>query len=84
MTEMLQRKSWEEFQEAGLIWFINRMLHLFGWAIVLKLNESKIVEVYPARCKFRGFCKDVEERGFKNLTNYLAENAAVLKEAINF
>lgn len=29
--EMIKRKSWEKFRESGLLWFVNRSLHLFGW-----------------------------------------------------
>ena len=54
---MVTRKDWEEFRSSGLLWFINRTLHLFGWAIVFDYDDKtkELKEVYPARCKFRGF-----------------------------
>lgn len=71
---MITKKTWEEFQSAGFLWWVNRTLHLFGWAIVLEINEDKkVVDVYPARVKFRGFSQDVESTCFINLTEQLAK-----------
>ena len=28
-------RTWKEFLDNGLLWWINRGLHLFGWAIVV-------------------------------------------------
>ena len=75
----LERKTWDEFQDAGLVWWINRILHMFGWAIVLSVDGDKVVEAYPARCKYRGFPSDIEEDGFEKLTTHLAENVNQLK-----
>jgi hypothetical protein len=74
---MLEKKTWNEFRDSGLLWFINRTLHLFGWAIVIDfedIEKQTIKEVYPARCKFRGFDEKSELNGFINVTNYLKEN----------
>uniref|UniRef100_A0A6H1Z6L9 Uncharacterized protein n=1 Tax=viral metagenome TaxID=1070528 RepID=A0A6H1Z6L9_9ZZZZ len=74
---MIQRRTWREFQDAKLLWWINRILHTFGWAIVVELSEDtkEITDVYPARVRFRGFSEAIEERGFIGLTEYLAETA---------
>jgi hypothetical protein len=46
-------RSWEEFRESGLLWWINMILHTFGWAIVLNINDDgEVLEVYPARIIF--------------------------------
>jgi len=72
---MLEKRSWDEFQSAGLLWFVNRFLHLFGWALVVSVDDNdKVIDCYPAHCKFRGFTQDVEEAGFKKLSDHLAEN----------
>ena len=34
--EMINKKTWEEFREAGLLWFTNMILHTFGWSIVVE------------------------------------------------
>ena len=70
---MIVRKTWKEFQDIGLLWWINRTLHLFGWALVYEMDDANgsIKEVYPARVKFRGFNVHTEERGYTALTQYL-------------
>ena len=79
--QMLERKTWEEFRAAGLLWWVNRILHLFGWAITcdVDLETNKVNEVYPARCRFRGFSEDSETEGFQNLTKHIVENAERLE-----
>jgi len=72
----VSKKSWEQFRSAGLLWFINSILHLFGWAIVFdyEKGEKTIKEVYPARCKFRGFDLKNNTEGYKKVTKYLKNN----------
>jgi hypothetical protein len=53
------------------VWWINRILHAFGWALVLEQDGDSIVDVYPARCRFRGFSEEIEDTGFKRLSRYL-------------
>ncbi len=74
-TKMLEKKTWMDFKESGLLWFINRTLHLFGWSICLYLDDDgNLIEAYPARCKFRGFPEKSEREGFEDLTGYLKQN----------
>lgn len=84
MTEtksMIDRRSWKEFQDAQLLWWINRILHTFGWAIVFEVKEDgSISEVYPARVRFRGFSEECENSGFIGLTKHLGETIADLEE----
>jgi len=37
---MIRKKTWEEFRDTGLFWFINMILHAFGWAIVLVKDDG--------------------------------------------
>jgi len=69
---MIERKKWEEWT--------NRMLHTFGWAIVFEELEGKVIDVFPARVKFRGFDEQSEEAGFIGLTQYLKDNVDSLVE----
>lgn len=80
---MVERKSWKEFQDAKLLWWVNRILHAFGWAIVIGINEQgEINDVYPARVRFRGFDEKTEMDGFIGLTEHLNANIKELvKEA---
>lgn len=76
---MIERKTWAEFKDAKLLWWVNRKLHLFGWAIVLEIGpDGKIADAYPARVKFRGFTEQVETEGFAGLTNHLKINVGQL------
>jgi hypothetical protein len=78
---MTDERTWEQFRDAGLLWWINRGLHLFGWAIVVEVeNETtnKVTRVYPARCKFRGFGAESEARGFRKLTKHIEDELPTL------
>lgn len=76
--KMIEKKSWEEFRNCGLLWFINTILHTFGWAICIELDEDKFVGVYPARVKFRGFSEESQTNGYIKLSEYMKENAGIL------
>lgn len=71
---MIDEKSWKEFKETGLLWYINTILHLFGWAIVIEMEDAEIIRAYPARVKFRGFSSDCVDRGYYNVSKYLQNN----------
>lgn len=82
---MVEEKSWQEFRSAGLLWWCNRILHLFGWALVVEVHQEgesagHAKRVYPARCKFRGFDEQTETEGFRALTKHMEESLPRLKE----
>ena len=82
---MVEEKTWKEFRTIGLLWWINTMLHMFGWAIVMYIDTEtgEISRVFPARVRFRGFCeKDVED-GYRRVTAFLSENSVQLLEEAN-
>ena len=61
---------------------MNSFLHIFGFAIVCKYEEDKIVDVYPARVNFRGFSEESNTKGYISLSKYMVNNANdLLKEA---
>jgi hypothetical protein len=79
---MVEKKSWDEFRETGLLWWINMILHTFGWSIVYEVEYEQIIDVYPARVKYRGFKEQVNDKGYENISKYLKENIdELLKEA---
>ena len=79
---MVNKKSWEEFKQCGLLWFINTILHAFGWAICYEIKDDKIVDVFPARVKFRGFSEKTVQEGYIRLSDYLKDNIEdIAKEA---
>ena len=82
---MVERKTWEEFRECKLLWWINMILHTFGWAIVVQIGEDgrTVTEAYPARVKFRGFNEENNTIGYIGVSEYIKNNAEELyKEAI--
>ena len=72
---MVTKKSWQEFREAGLLWWINTTLHMFGWSIVFDFDDdNNLKEVYPARVKFRGFDNAQVTEGYQKVSKYLESN----------
>lgn len=58
----MEKKEWKEFRESGLLWFINSILHLFGWSIVFEISDNEIISIYPARVTYRGFSEKYNTR----------------------
>lgn len=80
---MIEKKTWKEFREAGFLWWINMILHTFGWTIVVNVeDDGSISDAYPARVKFRGFGKENNTKGYQKVSKYMVDNAEqLLKEA---
>jgi hypothetical protein len=75
----MEKKTWTEFRESGLFWWINNLLHTFGWAIVVELDDNKeLVDCYPARVKFRGFSLESNEKGYQKVSKFMKDNAETL------
>jgi len=78
---MVEQRTWKEFRDSGLLWFINTTLHLFGWAIVINVeDDGTILSAYPARVKFRGFDLKSNDAGYQKVSKYLLENAKQLEK----
>ena len=84
---MIEKKTWQEFRESGLFWWINMILHTFGWAIVINFDDYNkeidtgiISEVYPARVKFRGFDENNNTEGYQKVNKFMNENAEQLEK----
>lgn len=77
---MNEKKTWKEFKDTGLLWLINSLLHLFGWAICLEVNEGVVTDVFPARVKFRGFSESDNTEGYKKISQYMRDNAEALSQ----
>lgn len=61
---VIKKKTWKHFKDCGMLWWINMILHTMGWAITYEYDKHEnILEVYPARVKFRG----IEEFDFKGV-----------------
>lgn len=78
-NEWMKEKSWKEFRETGLLWFVNTTLHAFGWAITLEFDENmNVVRAYPSRVRYRGFDEKTNDKGYSNVGKYLKDNAEEL------
>ncbi|WP_342504215.1 hypothetical protein [Lysinibacillus sp. FSL L8-0126] len=78
----MEEKSWKEFRESGFLWWINMILHTFGWAIVVEVEGNEIKRVYPARVRYRGFTEKDNSNGYIKVSEYIKRNAdGILKES---
>lgn len=83
MIKMIDKKSWGEFRTSGMLWFVNMILHTFGWALVMNVDDNdNVVGCYPARVKFRGFNVNSNTKGYIAVSEYLKNNIDdILEEA---
>jgi hypothetical protein len=86
MSEMFEKKTWAEFRANGMLWWVNRLLHMFGWAIAVDVDDTtgEITGCSPGRVKFRGFSPEVEEAHFENVARYLRDHAAELYDEAEY
>lgn len=61
----LEKKTWDDFRNSGLLRFVNMFLHIFGWTIVLNIGKNSVT-AYPARCNYDGFSEQ-DENAFRKL-----------------
>ena len=62
---MIGADSWLEFQKSGMLWWVNRILHTFGWAVVFEFNEGVLIGAYPQRVEYLGFSEEDDEKGLQ-------------------
>ena len=72
---MIQKRTCDEFRKTGLLLFINQILHIFGWAIVVDTDYN---EMYPARTSWRGFSEEDVSEAYLDVTKYMKRNYAEL------
>jgi hypothetical protein len=80
---VVKEKSLREFRESGLFWLVNSTLHVFGWALVMDMEDGEYVRMYPARVKFRGFTEQINTDGYIKVSKYLKENIEELEKEAN-
>jgi hypothetical protein len=78
LKDLVQKRKWEEFRETGLLWWINMILHTFGWALVLEFDDGILVNAYPSRVKYRGFSEDINTEMYKKVNKYMNDNSKEL------
>ena len=78
--ENLELRTWSEFKEQGFLWFVNSILHIFGWTIAVeeKISDPEQIVANVYRTKFRGFPEETNTRGYALIAEYMKNNADVL------
>jgi hypothetical protein len=71
---MIERKDCEEFQNTGLLLFVNQFLHIFGWVIVVEINGVGESCMYPARTDYKGFDVSSTSKAYKKLSKFIHHN----------
>lgn len=67
--------TWYDFRQSGLLLFVNLFLHIFGWCIVCRVDESgNINKVYPARTCYRGFSEGSISSAYIKLSEFISKN----------
>lgn len=89
ITKNVEKRTWDEFRKTGLFMFVNTILHAFGWALVVEVNNYKelgesapVTACYPARVKFRGFAEEDQTEMHERIAGYLSETAPNFPEEI--
>ena len=62
-----EASTWEAFRKAGMLWFVNRILHVFGWALAIQEVDNELVKIYPVRTNVLGFDEAIDEKHRKRV-----------------
>lgn len=68
-----KKNPWTEFRNTGLLWFINTILNVFGWAIFVEFDPDtgECSNGFPARTSFRGFSEEINDEGYIKISEYM-------------
>lgn len=79
--EWVTKRTWDDFRSTGLLFFINSILHVFGWAFVVEVDEAgKVTNTYPARVKYRGFDETTQTEEHIRIAGYLSQVSEELRK----
>jgi len=75
----MKRETWKTFRDEGMLWWLNRILHTFGWSIVVEVNEEDeaVGDVYPARTTWLGFDAETNEKRLQEFREGVMESTPV-------
>lgn len=78
----IQKHTWEAFRETGLFRFVNSFLHIFGWVIVMEMEDGKVTNVYPAKTIWRGFSAEAMSESYQKVAELMhKDHEEILKFA---
>lgn len=71
------KRTWTEFMDSGMLWFVNRILHVFGWVIIVEVDTidtvGGITKAWPARTKVLGFPSECDEEAREKFLRHVRE-----------
>ncbi len=71
-NDEMQEITWDEFREKKLLWWVNMLLHTFGYVLVADFDDDgKIIEVFPATTTNRGFTENINTAGYEGMTKLM-------------
>jgi len=76
----MKRETWKTFRDEGMLWWLNRILHTFGWSIVVEVDETtdKVAgDVFPARTTWLGFDAEANEQRLQEFREGLMGTTSV-------
>ena len=74
-----EERTWYEFQQSGFLLFVNLFLQVFGWSIVMTVDDNGLVRnVYPARTRWRGFGPEELSKAYVRVSEFMFKNAKKL------
>lgn len=83
MSNNIKECPIEEFHKTGLLLFVNQFLHIFGWALVIEMNnDGSGMRLYPSRCKYRGFSTESTTKAYINITKHIEERLPQLLDDV--
>ena len=66
--------TWQEFLDTGMLWYVNRLLHVFGWSIVFEVDDDDVItRVWPSRTTWKGFPEAMEREGYAKVEAHLRD-----------
>lgn len=67
--------GWNDFRETGLFRFVNAFLHIFGYVIVMEVEDDGTVKsVFPAKTIWRGFSADAMSESYQKVAELMAKD----------
>ena len=68
------KQDWSTFRKTGLFHFVNSFLHIFGWVLVLDMDDDgNVTSVYPARTIYRGFAEQSNDTAYERITEFMKQ-----------
>jgi hypothetical protein len=79
-----EKSGWLEFRESGMLWWVNRIIHTFGWSITCNIDAAgNLLGVYPKKVSYRGFSETDEDEGFIKISKHMVDNVDRFRDVTN-